>query len=404
MQTSLRLIWTWLPAALLSWGWTQDSAVPLQAFVPLCSLSCALLFGLSLFVFPSPVAVNQWIGLVHTRGRAPVAAPMAMMAMSIISICSGCSVGPEGVMIVIGGGLSGWFADSFVTGEVKTIRWFSLIGASACVSAFFGMPFAGSLFVLSMLHKSGEPQYFEAMKGCLIASLVCTAVSRKLQSMILGSPEELTEWVTPAPDYVDTTGALVAGVLFGIVGAGMAALCWAADKLTGLLTKAAHLPKLACLVIVAAVFGLVGYFRPAVLFWGEEELAYMAGSPTPLPFFSDALRGGKSREGVAPWDLMMQGVLKVIITGMCKHAGFPGGIIYPLLLAGAGVGTGVQALATSWYGPGWVAEFAALAPASIMASTQSSVNKTPWASLVLVLNSTHVGNWKPSTFAAVGTA
>ena len=184
----------------------------------------------------------------------------------------------------------------------------------------------------------------------------------------------------------------------------MATLCWASDKATGIIFTNLKLPKQACLALVAAVFGAVGYFRPAVLFWGEEELAYMVGSRSPLPFLSPVLHGGEPRAEVGPWDLMSQGILKIVITGMCKQTGFPGGIIYPLLLGGAAMGSGIQSLASSSSAPAWLVAFAALAPASIMASTQSSINKTPWASLVLVLNSMHIGGWKPSTFAAVGTA
>ena len=138
-QTTLHFVWDYLPAALHSYGWIHDSVVPLQAYIPLCAVACAILFGMSLLVLPPPVSVNTWIDAVHTSGRAPVDAPFAMMAMSVVSICSGCSVGPEGVMIVIGGGLSGWFADKFICGGTATTRWFSFIGASACVSAFFGM-------------------------------------------------------------------------------------------------------------------------------------------------------------------------------------------------------------------------------------------------------------------------
>ena len=87
-------------------------------------------------------------------------------------------------------------------------------------SALLDRPFAGCIFVLSMLHKSGEPQHFEAMKGCLISSLICTSVSLKLQGMILGVEAQPTDWVTPGPEDLDTVGALVAGCVFGLVGTG----------------------------------------------------------------------------------------------------------------------------------------------------------------------------------------
>lgn len=107
-------------------------------------------------------------------------------------------------------------------------RWFSLVGASACVSSFFGLPLAGSFFVLSMLHTTGEPQHYEALKGALVASAVCCALSRALV------PPEVTDdsdksWIFPAPGEVSFAEGLLAGSIFGAVGSLLSYITSTAD-------------------------------------------------------------------------------------------------------------------------------------------------------------------------------
>jgi H+/Cl- antiporter ClcA len=80
-----------------------------------------------------------------------------------------------------------------------------------------------------MLHSTGEPQHYEALKGALVASTVCCALSRALVPPP-PAPRE-NAWMFPPPGAVPYWEALLAGVVFGALGSLLSFATSSTDKL-----------------------------------------------------------------------------------------------------------------------------------------------------------------------------
>ena len=169
-------------------------------------------------------------------------------------------------MIVVGGCGGGLLGSSLQRGAAVT-RIFALAGASACVSGFFMNPLAGAIFVLSMPHRSGELQFYEATKASIVASVGCVATLQAL----LGAEEH--QWTfPPGAHHTTAVHALGAGVLFGPVGAALSTLFYLVDKACVWLVATLRLPRPVYMTLGALAFGSVAMALPQTLFWSEEQV------------------------------------------------------------------------------------------------------------------------------------
>mmetsp|Transcript_8386 Transcript_8386/g.11311 ORF Transcript_8386/g.11311 Transcript_8386/m.11311 type:complete len:604 (-) Transcript_8386:44-1855(-) len=413
----IKSLWRKLPHSLFLLGWTQSSPLPHQWYILFAACLLSLLTGLLASSLSPHGNVNMFIDEIHKNGRAPTSWILPMIAVSLLSVASGCSVGPEGAMIVVGGNVAGALG-ARLRYPKHIVRWFSLVGSSACVSAFFGMPFAGSLFVITMLNKIGDMEYYEALKGSMLASIVCVAVSDPITSLLNFAPtfvwpgpdeqaeeDSMAPWMfpTPAAGEVSLPSALITGALCGVVGAAVAGVFFVGDRYTLKAAQKLGWPRWLSMLCGGLVFGMVGALRPGVLFWSEHQIPYALGSQHNLDYLSARLSKHSIaasaevlRVNMPAWDIMLQGIVKAFLAGFCKSLLFPGGIIYPMIFAGGAVGTALRVWATA-ASPHLIST---MMPAAVAAGAQSAVNKTPWASTLLVLG-THAGGASLTTFVAV---
>jgi len=161
----------------------------------------------------TPGNLPDTIEKLHARGYISLNHFLPMFVTSVLSITSGSSAGPEAAVLVLSGAVAGYIArqllQSRITTRVLTLAgpyWhlailnsiFSItfvysIGMSAGISAFFGLPLGGALFVLEVPHRIGL-QYYEALGPSIVATIVSVIVAKSITQSDLGSSLVRATW------------------------------------------------------------------------------------------------------------------------------------------------------------------------------------------------------------------
>jgi len=150
-------------------------------------------------------------------------------------------------------------------------------------------------------------------------------------------------------NFVSMAWAVALGALAGITA--VAFVCM--SKLMKIIVHKCRLNQYPLLlsIIGGSLIGVFGMLFPQSLFWAENEMPWalsysnylQSGNataaklpyaiyPGPIAFHSPLL----------PWELGVSGLIKLVTICITVSSGWPGGIIYPLFMAGAMLGA-------SWY-------------------------------------------------------
>jgi H+/Cl- antiporter ClcA len=224
-----------------------------------------------------------------------------------------------------------------------------------------GAPLGGALFAMELPHRRGI-EYYEALLPAVVAALTSFLVFR----CIVGYEHVLFH--LGSQDVVTMAG-VGWGVLFGAVGAGVAAMF--AGCLAGVGRIMHGWVKRPVLLATAAglTLGLLAQMSPKSLFWGEYQIDAVINAPGSL------LQHFPLHTAV----MLLVGLAAVKMLAVCVtlHGGFRGGFIFPLFFVGACIGTAASLLIPS-------------APAAVlivatMAAVNVAVTKTPISSSVVLV-------------------
>lgn len=80
----------------------------MQFYIFLVSLMLSVMGCAVAQMLPKHESVVQWIAEIHNKGCADISWTGPMLLVSLFTVTAGASVGPEGVMIVVGGNVSGY--------------------------------------------------------------------------------------------------------------------------------------------------------------------------------------------------------------------------------------------------------------------------------------------------------
>jgi H+/Cl- antiporter ClcA len=288
-------------------------------------------------------------------GKSKMSAKVAVLKplSSGIVIGSGGPFGAEGPIIMTGGAIGSLIAQHFhlTAAERKTLL---VAGATAGMTAVFGTPVAAVLLAVELL-------LFELRPRSLLPVIVACAVAGFTRPLLLEAGP-LFPLQTPEIGLSALFSCVVAGILGGALSALMSTALYRVEDLFGKLPI--HWMWWPALGGVAV--GIGGYFEPRALGVGYDVIG-------------DLLNGNLALQ-LALSLLLVKAVIWVIALG----SGTSGGVLAPLLIIGAGLGT----VLAPWL-PGGDAH---LWPLVCMAAVLAGVLGAPLTAAVFAFGLTHDTN------------
>lgn len=266
-----------------------------------------------------------------------------------IVIGSGGPFGAEGPIIMTGGAIGSLIAQNFSVSaaERKTLL---VAGATAGMTAVFSTPVAAVLLAVELL-------LFEWRPRSLLPVIVACAVAAFCRPLLLEAGPLFPMHTEPV-GIASFVICIVAGLLSGMLSAGMsAALYRVEDWFHKLPVHWMWWPAIGALAV-----GIGGWFQPRALGVGYDVIADLLNNNLAVSVALSLL------------------VVKAIIWVVALGSGTSGGVLAPLLMLGAGLGTIISSLV-----PG---TDAALWPLVCMAAVLAGVLGAPLTAAVFALGLT----------------
>jgi H+/Cl- antiporter ClcA len=250
--------------------------------------------------------------LFGKSAMSPKVAVLKPLASGIV-IGSGGPFGAEGPIIMTGGAIGSLIAQHFsvTAAERKTLL---VAGATAGMTAVFGTPVAAVLLAVELL-------LFEWRPRSLLPVILACAVAGFTRPWLMGGGPLFPIHTEPA-GLAALAVCIVAGLLSGMLSAGMSiALYKVEDGFSKLPIHWMWWPAIGALAV-----GIGGYFQPRALGVGYDVI--------------DDLLNHHMLASAALSLLAVKAIIWVIALG----SGTSGGVLAPLLMLGAGLGTVVAAI------------------------------------------------------------
>jgi H+/Cl- antiporter ClcA len=272
---------------------------------------------------------------------------------SAIAIGSGGPFGAEGPIIMTGGALGSLLAQYFhlTAGERKTLL---VAGAVAGMTAVFGTPVAAVLLAVELL-------LFELRPRSLLPVAVACAVAGFTRPLLISSGALFPLQTIPLGP-LGLISCVVAGLMAGAMSWGLSSALYKVEDLFGKLPV--HWMWWPALGGIAV--GIGGYFEPRALGVGYDVIG-------------DLLHNHLAISVVAGLILV-----KAIIWVIALGSGTSGGVLAPLLMMGAAMGTIV--------GPFLPGGEPAVWPLVFMAATLGGMMRAPIMATVFAFELTHDAN------------
>ncbi|MBN3802070.1 CBS domain-containing protein [Paraburkholderia sp. Ac-20336] len=270
-----------------------------------------------------------------------------------IVIGSGGPFGAEGPIIMTGGALGSLIAQCIkvTSAERKTLL---VAGAAAGMTAVFGTPVAAVLLAVELLLFEWRPRSF------LPVAVAC-AVAGFARAIFFGTGP-LFPLQTATPDGWSLISCLVAGVLSGALASGLSAALYKVEDLFGKLPiHWMWWPALGGIVV-----GIGGWLEPRALGVGYDVI------------------GDLLHQHIAVQVALLLLAVKAVMWVVALGSGTSGGVLAPLLMLGAGLGT----VLSHWL-PG---SEPALWPLVCMAATLGATLGAPLTAIVFAFGLTHDSN------------
>ncbi|MEA3247447.1 MAG: chloride channel protein [Gemmatimonadota bacterium] len=297
--------------------------------------------------------IPEAIEAILTRGsRVDLRVAILKPISAAVSIGSGGPFGAEGPIIMTGGAFGSLVAQRFnlTAAERKTLL---VAGAAAGMSATFAAPVAAALLAVELLLFEWKPRSF-------IPVAAASAVAAALRPAVLGAgPLFPTPPLAAPPGGLTLAVCLPVGLAAGALAALMTYAVYAAEDAFPMLP----IPWMWWPAVGGLVIGLGGLVSPHALGVGYDVIA-------------DLLAGSLVMK-VAVALL----VVKTLIWSISLGSGTSGGVLAPLLIVGASLG--------SLLAPMLPPEGAAFWPLVGMASILGAAMGVPLTAVVFALELTH---------------
>ncbi len=272
---------------------------------------------------------------------------------SAIAIGSGGPFGAEGPIIMTGGAVGSLFAQHFHVSDAER-KTLLVAGAVAGMTAVFGTPIAAVLLAVELL-------LFELRPRSLLPVAIACAVAGFLRPLLMEAGP-LFPQQSPALPPVALLSCVLAGVLCG-------AMAWLLSTALYRVEDGFHKLPVHWMwwpALGAVAIGVGGYFQPRALGVGYDVIG-------------DLLQNHLAASVVAAL-LLAKALMWLVALG----SGTSGGVLAPLLMLGAGLGTVL--------GPYLPGGTPAVWPLVFMAATLGGMMRAPIMATVFAYELTHDAN------------
>lgn len=291
----------------------------------------------------------------HLRnGQVSVRDVLIKPLAAIFTLGFGGSAGPEGPSLLVGGGIASCISKRLNI-RISRLRRIFIAGAAAGLTAVFRTPFTGILFALEIPYKNDID-----METFLEAS-IATIPAYLISVLILGSERlfSSTEWTNVT---LYTIGlSLVLGLICGVYSVFFTKVFSSVEKWASIIREKTG--NISLILVGTLVLGTIFYFS-----------TYSIG--VGINFIDDIVRGASFSVIL----VLMVILLKTIATSITLNFGGSGGLFFPTIVIGAGIGY-VFAVFTD---PSFKILFVAVGMAALLAGTHK-ILLTPTAFVVETL-------------------
>ena len=408
LSRCLGAVWTTLPALLserlggatLSPVWFITSTMTLGGIlIGIISSRIKGAYTVADFVSAFSSVSAEARRLPQSRASLP-----PLLALSLLTSVFGFSLGPEAPMVCAGGivGTSisrRWFGDPDssprAAGAAEALAY---AGAAGTLTAFMGIPIAGSVFALEMTRESSGMN--KGARGAWSPAVAASVAALALLRVVLepsgavgghfsyGSVGALGGRAMMIAALICGVGGAAIGTVFHKAVAVLKRILWTIPKKSKAVENEWR-RTVAIKGLIGLLVGILSSYYPQTLFWGEGSLqCAIDGQLTPFSAtkhgLSSLLTSAAAINPSVPFATAgaaaKVGLAKLIAIMLACAAKLPGGIIFPLFFAAAPFAHAI-ALVMPTIIP------ATLVPVIViclMASTQASVTRTPLASALIL--------------------
>lgn len=300
-------------------------------------------------------------------GKSRMSAKVAILKplSSGVAIGSGGPFGAEGPIIMTGGAIGSLIAQFFhlTAAERKTLL---VAGATAGMTAVFGTPLAAILLAVELL-------LFEMRPRSLLPVILACAVAGFCRTLLLEAAP-LFPLQTPAVGFSTLFSCIVAGILAGALSSLMSsALYKVEDAFHKLPIHWMWWPALGGIAV-----GIGGYFEPRALGVGYDVIDDLLHHQLAIQLALGLL------------------LTKIVIWLIALGSGTSGGVLAPLLIIGAGLGTLLTPVLPGGDPQLW--------PLVCMAAVLGGVLRSPLTAVMFAFELTHDINALLPLLVATGVA
>lgn len=297
--------------------------------------------------------------LAFRKGRIPALRTFCESIISITCVGAGASLGREGALLHAGAATAS-AAGSRLGLEDFHVRMLVACGAAGGIAAAYNVPVGASVFAMEVLLGSFA---LELIGPIIISSLISTTVAR----LLLGPLPAYTIPPYALASQWEILLNLVEGALLGLVSVGFIRLFSGLGRLFAWLRPVRGFRP----VLAMSILALLGLWLPHLFGNGYDTVNLVLA---PDAYISLPL-------------LLTLPVMKIIVTGLCRAGGIPGGLFTPSLFIGALLGAAFGQSVESLFPPGSTAQpgaYALVGMGAILAGTL----KAPFTATLMIFEMT----------------
>lgn len=393
---AVNTIWTTLPNLILEKTGTLN---PAYFITGVCSMG-GLLMGLLSLKFNAAFTVADFVSAFSSAPTETLPSSgknlLPLLLLSLVTSSFGFSVGPEAPMVcagaLIGASLSRkWYGREDTDKSRRQQEILAYAGAAGALTAFMGIPIAGSIFALELtrsnagLSKAGGKALSPAVLSSIAALVLIRGILAPTASVgghfTYGTIGTLSGRAMMVTSVACGVGGALIGTMFHKLVHLMKKVAWRTKNKSESPWKRQLLVK----SLIGLIVGIISTSYPQTLFWGEGSLqTVIDGQQTAFGTtkhgLSEVLTSAAIVNPSVPFAnaaaAAQVGVAKLVAIALACAGKFPGGIIFPLFFAAAPIAHAFSSL----LGPSLVP----VAVFSLMAATQASVTRTPLATALIL--------------------
>lgn len=237
---------------------------------------------------------------------------------ALVGLAAGASLGPEGPLAHLGGGLASVVAKRLNYSPEKS-RVLSVSGVAAIFGGFMGSPLGGAFMSVEFTGVLRFPLYAHLVAG-VVASLVGYLIYFAILGTSVAGLYQFSDAHNLKPIY------LLYAWLMGIAGVGMAFIFKILfNGMKRLFAKLAGRTVLKT-TLGGLGFGLIGALLPLTLFSGESQLETVIHHAGEIGILM----------------LIVVALMKLATLTLCMSSGFPGGFVFPVLFSAGALGAAIH--------------------------------------------------------------